>query len=219
MLLGKFTLRYILLAGTSFVLAGHNLNFKLSSKLCFHIIKPFRENLRVHYDRNYLLNGGVPDDLKGGLYFQGPHKVSVKSHFRLVVRDLTMGGLLDRSYLYIFFHKDLVFSGCLHNELKRKKFTQIEGPGVPYDITHGNHGVPSELWRRKFNYDKKTNEATLDFQINTNKKCPYGVFGAIFMCNSTVFHNGKVQGMGKVQCFKGNYFRSYKSNKIVHFHI
>ena len=221
MLCRRSTLTCVLLATASqFVLAAQNLtlNFQLSSKLCFHVIKPFRENLRVHYDRGYLLNGGIPHELKGGLYFQGPHKVTGESHFRLVVRksNSAIEELLE-SYLYIFFHKETPFSGCLHDELSRKKFTQVDGPGVPYDITHGNHGIPSELWYRKLNYNKNSKKAAVEFHINTNKKCQYGVFGAIFTCNSKVFHDGIIRGLGKVNCPKGNYFRSSKRSKTVRF--
>ena len=70
----------------------------------------------------------MPDYLQDGLYFQGPHKVSARSRFRLVVRDLTKDELLDSTYLYIFFHKDIVFSGCLHSELNKKNLLRWKAP-------------------------------------------------------------------------------------------
>jgi len=213
MVLGKVTLTYILTAGVSYVLATHNFSFHLSSEICFHIIKPFRENLLVHYDRKYLLNGGVPNILKGGLYFQGPHKVVGKAHFKLIVSDLTRGELLDSSFLYIFFHKDLVYSGCLHNELNNKNYTRVKGPGVPYDINHGKHGVPSELWYKKLDFDRISKKANVEFGIDTNRKCPFGVLGIIYTSDSAIFHQGILQSTRKVRCPKGNYFRASKDRK------
>ena len=219
MLRRRSILNCALLAATSpFALAAQNLNFHLSSTLCFQVVKPFEENLRVHYDRGYLLNGGIPDELRGGLYFQGPHKVSGESHFRLIVKQSTsaIDEFLD-SYLYVFFHKEIRFSGCLHDELARRNFTQVDGPGVPYDVAHGNHGIPSELWYRKLDYNKNSKEATIEFHVSTNRRCPFGVFGAIFTCNSTVFNYGTIRGLGKVQCPKGKHLRSSKRSKTVHF--
>jgi len=219
MLCGRVAVAYILLMNSYFVLSSRNLMFQLSSKLCFQVIKPFREMLFVHYDRNFLLDGGIPDELRGGIYFQGPHKVVGKTHFNLVVRDQTMDELSDNSYLYIFFHKTLKFSGCLHHELSRKNFYQVEGPGVPYDVTHGKHGVPSELWYTKLRYNNLSKKASVEFQINTNEKCPFCVFGAIFTSNITNFGDSILRAQNTGRCPKRNYFRSFKKNKVIRFTV
>lgn len=163
------------------------LQITLRSKVCFEIVKPFKENLKIHYDRDYLLNGGIPKELHSGIFFRGPHKLRGRSQFDVQLNTQTEQGKLEKSYLYVFFHEAKKFSGCLHDELKQNKFKRVEGPGVPYDVLNGRHGIPSELWVKEFPHNLR-----IAFQVNSStKKCHFAVFGAVFTQKNTTFreHN------------------------------
>lgn len=163
------------------------LQITLRSNVCFEIVKPFRDDLKVHYDRDYLLNGGIPKELHSGIFFRGPHKLRGRSQFDVELNTRNERDKLEKSYLYVFFHEDKKYSGCLHDELEQNKFKRVEGPGVPYDVLNGTHGVPSELWVKEFPHNLR-----IAFQVNSStQKCEFAVFGAVFTQSNTNFrrHN------------------------------
>ena len=156
----------------------------LESNFCFEFVFPFDDNLRVHYDRDYLLNGGIPELLRGGLFLQGPHKAVGKGKFSLTI----LGSIsrYDRIFMYVFFHSLRRWSGCLDIELQSAGFTKTRGPGIPYDVMNGNHGIPSQLWYKELGFG---HEKQVIFHLNTRQICRTAVFGVVLVSKLSLFNN------------------------------